>query len=146
MEMQKVVTQAELNLCMEIRRHVFIEEQFVPEEEEIDSHDRLDDPSVAHFLFTKQGLPIGTMRCLFKPNNVLKIGRVAVIREERGKGWGRQMMELIEAYYPDYDRFVLDAQTHAIPFYLRCGYEVMGDVFLDAGIEHRHMEKQNTPK
>ncbi|MGB7594026.1 MAG: GNAT family N-acetyltransferase [Erysipelotrichaceae bacterium] len=128
---------------MDIRRHVFIEEQQVPENEEIDDHDRIDDPLADHFLFLEEDHPVGTVRCLKKPGGILKIGRVAIIQEERGKGLGRQMMDLVEAYYPDFRRFVLDAQTHAIPFYLKCGYLPMGDIFMDAGIPHMHMEKNN---
>lgn len=143
MKILRATTRSELALCMEIRRHVFIEEQQVPENEEIDVHDRIDDPLADHFLFLDGEHPVGTVRCLKKPDGILKIGRVAIIQEERGKGLGRQMMDLVEAFYPDFGRFVLDAQTHAIPFYLKCGYIPMGDIFMDAGIPHMHMEKNN---
>jgi predicted GNAT family N-acyltransferase len=136
-------TQSELEKCMEIRRRVFIEEQCVPENEEIDDHDRVDDPITDHFLFFDGEHLIGTVRCLKKPDGILKIGRVAVIKAERGKGFGLQMMELVEAFYPGFERFALDAQTHAVPFYLKCGYIPSGEVFMDAGIPHRHMEKSN---
>ena len=141
-----VSKQAELMQCMNIRRRVFIEEQRVPESEEIDNHDRIDDPSADHFLFMLDDRPISTVRCIKKAGNILKIGRVAVLKEERNKGLGRHMMDLIEAYYPTYALFVLDAQTHAIPFYLKCGYEVSGEIFMDAGIPHRYMEKSNLQK
>lgn len=143
MKILRASTRSELASCMDIRRHVFIEEQQVPENEEIDDHDRIDDPLADHFLFLEGNHPVGTVRCLKKPNGILKIGRVAIIQEERGKGLGRQMMDLVEAYYPDFQRFVLDAQTHAIPFYLKCSYIPMGDIFMDAGIPHMHMEKNN---
>lgn len=143
MKIIRASNKSELKRCMDIRRRVFIEEQQVPENEEIDDHDRLDDPIVDHFLFLEGDFPIGTVRCLKKQDGILKIGRVAVIKEERGKGLGLRMMELVEANYPDSLRFVLDAQTYAIPFYLKCGYEPTGDDFLDAGILHRHMEKNN---
>jgi predicted GNAT family N-acyltransferase len=143
MKILRASTQSELESCMDIRRCVFIEEQRVPENEEIDDHDRIDDPITDHFLFLDNDKQIGTVRCLKKSDGILKIGRVAIIKEERGKGFGLQMMDLVEAYYPRFERFALDAQTHAIPFYLKCGYMPMGDIFLDAGIPHRHMEKSN---
>jgi predicted GNAT family N-acyltransferase len=143
MDLLKASTQTELDCCMAIRRLVFIDEQRVPEDLEVDDHDRLGDPIADHFLFLVDDQPIGTVRCLKKPDGVLKIGRVAVMKEERGKGRGHQMMDLIEASYPTMQRFVLDAQTHAIPFYLKCGYEAIGEDFLEAGIQHRHMEKRN---
>jgi len=138
-----VETNDELRRCMEIRRTVFIEEQNVPEVEEIDDHDHLGDPVADHFLFLKNGIPVGTIRCLKKGGGVLKVGRVAVLKEARGGGIGKEMMELTEKYYPEILVFALDAQEHAIPFYEKCGYVASGDVFLDAGIRHRHMEKQN---
>lgn len=139
----RVKTEDDLRKCMEIRRTVFIQEQNVPEAEEIDDHDQLDDPIADHFLFLKNGVPVGTVRCLKKGGGVLKVGRVAVLREARGGGIGKEMMDLTEKRYPDIDRFALDAQEHAIPFYEKCGYVASGDVFLDAGIRHRHMEKRN---
>jgi predicted GNAT family N-acyltransferase len=138
-----VSNQNELTQCMDIRRRVFIEEQSVPEIEEIDEHDRIGDPIADHFLFVMDKRAIGTVRCIKKDGNVLKIGRVAVLKEERNKGLGKQMMDLIESYYTTYRLFVLDAQTHAIPFYLKCGYVLAGEIFMDAGIPHRHMEKSN---
>lgn len=139
----KVKTNDELRRCMEIRRTVFIEEQSVPQVEEIDDHDRLGDQVADHFLFLKNGIPVGTVRCLKKGGGVLKVGRVAVLKEARGGGIGKEMMELTEKRYPEILVFALDAQEHAIPFYEKCGYVASGDVFLDAGIRHRHMEKRN---
>ena len=85
----KVETNDELRRCMEIRRTVFIEEQNVPEVEEIDDHDHLGDPVADHFLFLKNGIPVGTVRCLKKGGGVLKVGRVAVLKEARGGGYGK---------------------------------------------------------
>lgn len=140
----KVKTEDDLRKCMKIRRTVFIEEQKVPETEEIDGHDHLGDPVADHFLFLKNGLPVGTIRCLKKGDNVLKIGRVAVLKEARGGGIGKEMMDLVEKMFPKIMTFALDAQEHAIPFYEKCGYIASGEIFLDAGIRHRHMEKRNS--
>jgi predicted GNAT family N-acyltransferase len=143
MEIIKVTDEYQLKRCMELRRRVFIEEQNVPAEEEIDEHDRLGDPIAMHYLFLVDDEIIGTIRCMKKADGILKIGRVAVAMEQRKKGYGQTMMTMVEDLHPEYRRFVLDAQTHAIPFYLRCGYTECGDVFMDAGIPHRHMEKAN---
>lgn len=140
----KVKTEDDLLKCMEIRRTVFIEEQKVPETEEIDDHDHLGDPVADHFLFLKNDLPVGTIRCLKKGGDVLKVGRVAVLKEARGGGIGKEMMDLVEETYPEILTFALDAQEHAIPFYEKCGYVASGEIFLDAGIRHRHMEKRNS--
>ena len=37
----------------------------------------------------------------------------------------------------------LNSQVHAVPFYEKLGYQAYGEIFLDAGIEHRHMKKKN---
>jgi predicted GNAT family N-acyltransferase len=142
MEIIHVTQQSQLIQCMDMRRRVFIEEQSVPENQEIDEHDRLDDPLADHFLFVVDHRTVGTVRCLLKTEGIVKIGRVALLPENRNKGFGRKMMDLIEAYYPACPRFILDAQSHAIPFYLKCGYVVSGDEFMDAGIPHQHMEKK----
>jgi predicted GNAT family N-acyltransferase len=74
-----------------------------------------------------------------------KIGRVAVRRSNRGFGIGKSLIAAIEGD-PDLrhvHRFLLDAQTHALQFYARLGYEAYGEEFMDAGIPHRHMKKRN---
>ena len=69
------------------------------------------------------------------------IGRVAVLREYRGQGLGRAVMLALhnEASTRGYAGVALGAQLHAIPFYERLGYVARGEVYLDAGIEHRWM-------
>jgi ElaA protein len=122
--------------CMTIRRVVFIGEQNVPEEEEIDDLDA----GALHFLAEQDGVALGTARVLFK-GAAAKITRVAVLREARGLGVGAALMTYIERAVPGRD-FVLDAQMHALAFYERLGYVAEGDVFMDAGIPHRHMRKR----
>ena len=70
------------------------------------------------------------------------IGRVAVLREQRGKGYGRLFMLALldEARKQGFAKLMLGAQLHAIPFYERLGYVASGDTFLDANIEHRRMD------
>jgi predicted GNAT family N-acyltransferase len=70
------------------------------------------------------------------------IGRVAVIEELRGKGYGKQLMIALhdEARSRGFRRLMLGAQLHAIPFYESLGYVVRGDIFLDASMEHRWMD------
>ena len=139
----RVSDQTTLDECLKIRGEVFIEEQHVPISEEIDEHDMLEDHIADHYLFMDQDIAIGTIRCLKKTPGIIKVGRVAIRKNHRGFGFGRQMMELVEQEYPNALRFVLDAQEYAIPFYERCGYVASGEIFLDAGIRHRHMEKFN---
>ncbi|MCH8025822.1 MAG: GNAT family N-acetyltransferase, partial [Chloroflexi bacterium] len=70
------------------------------------------------------------------------IGRVAVLREYRGQGLGRAVMLALhnEAQRRGYAGVALGSQLHAIPFYERLGYIASGEVYVDAGIEHRWMD------
>ncbi|SDK81743.1 Predicted N-acyltransferase, GNAT family [Modicisalibacter muralis] len=120
-------------LAGDIRRIVFIEEQAVPENEEWDGRD----PNCVHFLAYRGGRAIGTARLL--PDG--HIGRVAVLKEGRGLGIGLKLMQAAIdcARAKGHREVLLDAQTHALAFYRRLGFQVYGGEFLDAGILHRSM-------
>lgn len=146
LQLRSVTTQAQMDECLLVRRAVFIEEQGVPEAEEIDGHDG--DParvsSAVHVLGRLQGRAVATGRLLLDhpSGENAHVGRVAVLRELRDRGYGRAVMEAlhVEARRRDFPGITLAAQLHAIPFYERLGYVARGEVFLDAGIEHRWMD------
>ena len=120
-----------------IRHEVFVQEQHVPIEEELD----LEDPRCIHAVaYDEQGLAVGTGRLL--PN--AHIGRMAVRASYRGRGVGSDLLRALvnEARRHQYLEVVLAAQVHAQPFYAAHGFVAEGGVFLDAGIEHvtmRHL-------
>jgi predicted GNAT family N-acyltransferase len=128
--------------CFRIRDHVFVVEQNVPADLERDEHDS----KALHFIALADGQSVGTARVVLRDNGTsAKIGRVAVCRSNRGFGIGKLLIAAIEGD-PDLrhvHRFLLDAQTHALQFYARLGYEAYGEEFMDAGIPHRHMKKRN---
>jgi predicted GNAT family N-acyltransferase len=121
--------------CFDIRLAVFVEEQHVPIDEERDEYDE----TALHYLATLDGKPVGTARVLLK-DSTAKITRVAVLRKARGQGIGEALMRHIESALA-VRRFALGAQLHALPFYERLGYVAEGEVFMEAGIPHRHMAK-----
>ncbi|MEZ4502801.1 MAG: GNAT family N-acetyltransferase [Dehalococcoidia bacterium] len=141
-----VRTVDQMNDALTVRRTVFIEEQRVPEDLEIDEHDAEPTSNVTalHVLARRDGHPVGTGRLLLERDEAghAHIGRVAVLASERRGGVGRLVMEALqdEARARGYRGITLAAQLHAIPFYERLGYTARGDVFLDAGIEHRWMD------
>jgi predicted GNAT family N-acyltransferase len=143
-EVRLVSTLEEMQEALSVRRRVFIEEQRVPEEEEIDAHDA--DPATVkdcrHVVVRVDGKPVATGRLLLGEPDGLHIGRVAVLAEYRRRGIGRAVMHALHdvARFRNARTVVLAAQLHAIPFYERLGYVARGPVFLDAGIEHRWME------
>ena len=124
-------------LIRPVRETVFIHEQAVPEELEWDGLD----PQCAHVLaWNDQGDAIGTAR--MQPNGT--IGRMAVLKDWRGRGAGRALLEALLdcAVRQELTRVTLSAQTHAIGFYERAGFHVVGELFIDAGIPHRKMVKE----
>jgi len=142
----RIATLEELADALEIRRRVFIDEQHVSEDEELDRFD--EDPTTVddciHMLVCLGAEPIGTGRLLLDdpPAERAHIGRVAVLEEHRRTGAGRVVMLALqdEARRLGRPGITLSAQLHAMPFYERLGYVARGDVFLDAGIEHRWMD------
>jgi predicted GNAT family N-acyltransferase len=122
-----------------IRRLVFIQEQNVPEEIEMDA----DDAHALHALALDEDTPVGCGRMVCHDGYV-KIGRMAVLRERRGEGIGRSiLMFLMErARKRGFGRAVLHAQLTAEGFYLKNGYRPEGEVFEEAGIAHRKMSRE----
>jgi predicted GNAT family N-acyltransferase len=141
---ERVTTPEQMLQALDVRRRVFIEEQQVPESEEIDEHDG--DPATItkalHVLGLLDGSPVATGRLLLPHDGVqAHIGRIAVLSEHRHAGYGRLVMQSLHeiALEQGIRDITLAAQLHAIGFYERLGYVVHGRVFLDAGIEHRWM-------
>jgi predicted GNAT family N-acyltransferase len=125
-----------------VRRTVFVEEQGVDEDLEYDEHDDPDADAV-HFVAYDGGDPVGAAR-LRTADGVAKAERVAVLRDRRGEGWGRRLMDAVEAAARErgLETIRLHAQTGAEAFYHRLGYETTSDVFLEADIPHVEMEKR----
>ena len=118
-----------------IRFEVFVDEQRVPAEIELDEHDA----SCIHALAYSGGKAVGTGRLL--PDG--HIGRMAVLKAWRGRGAGRALLRaLMDAARRRGDREVLlSAQVHAAGFYRAEGFEPEGPVYEEAGIPHQSMRR-----
>lgn len=119
-----------------VREPVFVQEQQVPIELEWDAFD----PQCVHVLARdRTGRPIGTGR--LTPER--KIGRMAVLREWRGKGVGEAMLRALldEAAHHRLPEVRLHAQVSALSFYAKHGFVPIGDRFMEAGIEHQTMRR-----
>ncbi|MDQ0153967.1 GNAT family N-acetyltransferase [Robertmurraya andreesenii] len=138
MNLKLVKNNQELENAYRIRKVVFVEEQQVPVEEEID---HLEAES-KHFVLYDHNEPVGAGRFRVV-DDYGKVERICVLKEKRGTGAGRVIMEGIEAFAKSkgISKLKLNAQTHAIPFYENLGYEVISEEFMDAGIPHRTMAK-----
>ena len=119
----------------QIRREVFIEEQVIPEDIEIDRNDE----RCHHVVIWQACHVIGTGRI----DRDGKIGRIAVKERHRRKGVGRVIMQEIElfALRHNFVRVYLHAQIPAISFYERLGYVACSASFSEANIEHKRMGK-----
>jgi predicted GNAT family N-acyltransferase len=117
-----------------LRHQVFVIEQGVPVELEIDG----EDDSACHVAaLIDNDQVIGTGRMLASG----KIGRMAVRTDMRQQGVGRAVLDALvsEARAQGLAGVSLGAQLSAVGFYQRAGFAPQGDVFIDAGIDHRQM-------
>lgn len=123
--------------AMRVRMAVFVVEQRVPVEIELDEWDPQCDHALA---YEPGGFAVGTGRLLADGH----IGRMAVLREWRGRGvGGRILAALVErAAARGMTRLLLNAQTHAVPFYARYGFIAFGNELLEAEIPHVAMARE----
>jgi predicted GNAT family N-acyltransferase len=119
-----------------IRHAVFVEEQMVPSDLELDEFDPISVHAIAR---DASGRALGTGRLL--PDG--HIGRMAVLPEERGRGIGSALLLALmeESRRRGNREAVLSAQTQAAPFYQRHGYAAHGQPYDDAGIAHIEMRR-----
>lgn len=123
-----------------IRQTVFITEQGVPKELELDHNEH---KCIYLVLYSDDDEAIATCRLLPISTSTIKLQRMAVKKEFRGQAYGRYIIEAAEevAKKNDYKTIALGAQITAIGFYERLGYKKFGELFWDAGIEHYQMNK-----
>lgn len=124
-------------LCASVRFEVFVDEQGVPAEIELDESDEVCLHAVA---LDEAGKPVGTGRLL--PDG--HIGRMAVLKAWRGMGVGAALLSALEQAAANRGdaEIVLSAQTHAQGFYGKAGYVAEGSTYIEAGIEHVTMRKR----
>ena len=134
-QIQQTTWQNDKALLSHIRYQVFVDEQKVPIELEIDD----DDPLASHVLCLVDGQPVGTGRILLDGH----IGRLAVLKAHRKQGYGNKILDHLELIAQEHGltQVFLNAQVSAIPFYEKRGYKIISDVFDDAGIPHQTMRK-----
>ena len=135
--MNSVIQTRDITACRALRRIVFIEEQGVPEADELDD---LDDVAT-HLLANSGGQAVGSAR-LLTFGDTGKIGRVCVLKHARGQGVGAALTRAAITHFAALGlaKAKLSAQTSALPFYENLGFTAYGPTYLDAGIDHRDMQ------
>jgi predicted GNAT family N-acyltransferase len=142
-----IQSEAELFQSLAIREVVFIEEQHVPEGIERDA----EDAKAYHVLAFQGGHAIGTGRLVMLPQppegqtgTWAQIGRMAVLQSHRKAHVGSKLLQTLEqeARRRGVHGLKLHAQLFALEFYKKHGYEALGPVFMEGGIEHLEMQKK----
>ena len=134
----------ELDLGFALRIKVFVKEQNVPIELELDDKDHSD--NTVHIGYFHDDRLIGVARLIDMDKDIIHIGRVAIDKEYRGKGIGRKLIVGCETTAKNILKreiiIELSAQIQAEKFYESLGYNRVNDkIYLDAGIEHVDMRK-----
>ncbi|MEX2461823.1 MAG: GNAT family N-acetyltransferase [Paenibacillaceae bacterium] len=143
MKIIRVRSMEELNQCFIIRKEVFVEEQGVPADIEIDEYDITPD-ACAHTLVLSEGKPVGTGRWRAYNEDTAKLQRLAVLKSNRGSGLGKSLIQALEKQASDagYLFCILDGQCQAEAFYHKLGYVTISEQpFEEAGIMHVRMQK-----
>jgi acetyltransferase, GNAT family len=134
----------ELNLAFALRIEVFVKEQKVPIELELDDKDHSD--NTVHIGYFHEDNLIGVARLIDMDKDVIHIGRVVIDKEYRGQGIGRELIigceNIAQQILKRKTIIELSAQIQAENFYKSLGYNRVNDkIYLDAGIEHVNMRK-----
>jgi predicted GNAT family N-acyltransferase len=131
-------TKAQRDHAFAVRIAVFVDEQGIPREEELDELDA----DAVHCIAYADGAPVAAGR-LVVMDGYGKIGRMAVLASHRGTGLGAAVLSALEGAGTErgITVFRLSAQLTARGFYDRAGYVAVGDVYDEVGIPHVAMEK-----
>ncbi|GAC1418198.1 MAG: GNAT family N-acetyltransferase [Candidatus Velthaea sp.] len=126
-----------------IRFSVFVDEQRVPADIEIDEHDRTDPDAVHALVRATSGEALAAGRYYLRDVQTVQIGRMAVARIARRSGVGRALLNALmdEARRRGFTAVTLDAQDHALGFYEKAGFVAEGGTHYDAGILHQPMRR-----
>jgi predicted GNAT family N-acyltransferase len=127
--------------ALAVRFVVFVDEQHVPAEEEIDEHDRTD-TDARHALIRDGGKAVAAGRYYRLEGTTAQVGRMAVLRDYRGRRIGRQLLDALvdDACARGLARVALNAQDHAVAFYAKAGFTPFGETLVECDILHQPME------
>jgi len=120
-----------------VRREVFVKEQNIDKDLEWDGMDAEAD----HIVIYIDGQPVATGRIIID-NGQYMLGRIAVLKEYRGRNLGRVLVEnmMAKAFENGADEIHIHAQTRVRGFYEKLGFEAYGELYEEAGIEHISMK------
>lgn len=138
----RIETQEDLEFAFNIRKEVFVHEQNVPEEDELDKYESI----AYHYLALWKDKPVGTARWRIT-NNGYKLERFAVLKDYRKNGIGKALMEQMMQDIQNHPasskkNCYLHSQIPVVPFYQAFGFQKKGDQFDECGIMHFKMVRK----
>lgn len=146
MNVKRISTDEALKVAFAIRIEVFVKEQGVPLEDELDKFDTLDG-LCEHLLVYYNEQPVGTGRIRFI-NEVGKLERICILKPYRTFGLGKVVIKALEeiAVKRGASQVKLHGQTQAEGFYKKLGYHTSSNIFMEDGIPHILMLKDLSSK
>ena len=124
----------EMEIVRDIRHRVFIVEQNVPQHVEVDQFEE----SSRYLLAALDGQFVGTARWR-KTAKGTKLERFGVLQDKRTYGVGRALVEFMLEQVKNEAVVYLHAQDHVISFYIKFGFQPIGEHFYEGGISHHEM-------
>ncbi len=140
-ELRLATSDEDVLKVMVVRGIVFIEEQKVDWEGEIDEFEN----ESVHFLGEVEGQPVASGRLRFLDDGRTKVERIAVRPVWRGHSYARDMVRFMldHAAAQGARRYVMHAQVHLQKFYEDFGFHREGDIFVECGIDHITMVRED---
>ncbi len=129
-----------LDEIFDIRKKVFQDELGVSEKEER-TEDDIDAIHAVAYKIEDEKTPVATGRIIIE-NGKYKIGRIAVLKEERGKQYGDFIVKMLvnKGFLSGAEEVYVGALKHAISFYKKIGFEECGEPYTDMGMLHYPMK------
>lgn len=139
-QVRKIEDAHTMQRYLQLRHQVFCVEKDVPQDIQLDEFDVLDG-ICDHFLLCRDAEPVGAFRCR-REGSKIQLQRFCVLKEHRGQGFGRIMLEHARDRYTalGFEKIAMEAKYSAMPFYQRCGCVTVSDIFMEVGLPHVNME------
>lgn len=142
-DIKKVSSTKELEICSKLRKEVFGIEEKAPETLFI-IDDKDMESTISSFILRLEGIPVASCRYIKIDDEVIKLQRMVVLKEYRKKGLAREILKYLEvdAIKSGFKKIIMDSAESAAIFYEKCGYIKKSDVFYEDGRPHIKMEKE----
>lgn len=136
LEVKEIKNPEDLEIAFDIRKIVFVKEQNVPIDLEMDGLDS----QAKHFIAYLRKIPIGCARISIE-GKCAKLERIAIIKEYRNMGFGKELTNNLIKYckQQNFKEIRLHSQAYISDFYKKLGFEPIGKNFFEAGIDHIEM-------